>query len=486
MRILFLDIDTTRPDHLGCYGYHRPTSPNIDRLAARGVRFDNYYVTDAPCLPSRAALFSGRFGIQTGVVNHGGECAEMKGEGSARDFGWSHERWSWTQMMRARGLYTVSFSPFADRHSAWWFYQGFSEMHDTGKRGNERADEITPLALDWIQRNARKDNWFLHYNIWDPHTPYRTPESYGNPFADMPPPSWLTEELRAAHFASYGPHSAQDTAGYGPVPPKWPRVPAQIASMEDYRRWIDGYDVGIRYADHHAGLVLDALAKEGVLDDTIIMVSSDHGENQGELNIYGDHQTADHVTSRVPLILCGPGIAQGRVDRELRYNLDTPPTFADLVGAERPSKWEGRSYLPVLRGEACPGRPYLVVSQCAWSCQRAVRFDRYILVRTYHDGLKDFPPVMLFDIVADPHETRDLARSRPELVARGLAMLDEWHADVISRSDCDSDPLWKVIREGGPYHARVGKHLPDYCRRLTETGREHLADEIRRRHGLVR
>ena len=72
MRILYIDIDSQRPDHLGCYGYHRKTSPNIDRIAARGVRFENHYVTDAPCLPSRTAMWSGRFGIHTGVINHGG------------------------------------------------------------------------------------------------------------------------------------------------------------------------------------------------------------------------------------------------------------------------------------------------------------------------------------------------------------------------------------------------------------------------------
>ena len=83
MRILYLDLDTLRPDHLGCYGYHRNTSPNIDRIAAEGVRFDNYHCSDAPCLPSRTALMTGRFGIHTGVVGHGGTAADMRLEGAA-------------------------------------------------------------------------------------------------------------------------------------------------------------------------------------------------------------------------------------------------------------------------------------------------------------------------------------------------------------------------------------------------------------------
>ena len=86
MRILYIDIDSLRPDHLSCYGYHRQTSPNIDALATEGVRFDNVYASDSPCLPSRTALFGGRFGTKTGVVNHGGVYADLPLEGVNRGF----------------------------------------------------------------------------------------------------------------------------------------------------------------------------------------------------------------------------------------------------------------------------------------------------------------------------------------------------------------------------------------------------------------
>src|SRR5947207_10059506 len=87
MRILYVDCDTLRPDHLECYGYHRPTAPNDARLAADGVRFENCYVSDAPCLPSRTALFAGRIGIRTGVVSHSGTTRQMRypGDGHVTD-----------------------------------------------------------------------------------------------------------------------------------------------------------------------------------------------------------------------------------------------------------------------------------------------------------------------------------------------------------------------------------------------------------------
>ena len=210
MRILYLDIDTTRADHLGCYGYHRNTSPVIDQIASEGVTFTNCYVTDAPCLPSRSALISGRFGIHNGVVGHGGTTADPFIVGRERGFAASADRMYWAMCMNRAGLHTVTISPFAERHAAWQFYAGYREMYNPGKRGGERADEINPLAIPWLQRHAQEDNWFLHINYWDPHTAYRTPESFGNPFADDPPPGWLTEEIRQAHGQAWQRWSLQN------------------------------------------------------------------------------------------------------------------------------------------------------------------------------------------------------------------------------------------------------------------------------------
>ena len=75
-----------------------------------------------------------------------------------------------------------------------------------------------PVAIDWIKRNAKAENWFLHVNLWDPHTPYRAPAEFGEPFKDEPLPAWLTEEVRQKHWNSCGPHSAQEVMGFVPGP----------------------------------------------------------------------------------------------------------------------------------------------------------------------------------------------------------------------------------------------------------------------------
>ena len=208
MRVFYMDIDTLRPDHLGCYGYCRDTSPNIDRVASEGVRFENVYVSDAPCLPSRASLFTGRFGIHTGVVGHGGTAGDIRIEGREREFSTVASRNSWMSAMRQAGFYTVSVSPFAERHSAWWFCDGFREMYNPGKRGVEIASEVTPYALDWLRKHGKEDNWFLHVNFWDPHTGYRTPADFGKPFDGCPYDDWLTDEMISRHWSGYGPASA--------------------------------------------------------------------------------------------------------------------------------------------------------------------------------------------------------------------------------------------------------------------------------------
>lgn len=479
MRILYLDLDTLRPDHLGCYGYHRNTSPNIDSIAKIGIRCENYYTTDAPCLPSRSALFTGRFGIHTGVVGHGGTAADPYIEGYPRGFKSSASATAWMSMMRKAGFRTISISPFAERHSAWWFYTGFNEMYNTGKSGLERADEIVPTVLDWLKRNAHQDNWFLQVNLWDPHTPYRTPMEYGNPFEDEPPPAWMTEEIIKAHRAGFGPHSACEPIHFDePEHYPYPRVPTSIRSLTDWKMWIDGYDTGIKYMDDHIGQILDLLAHQGVLDETIVIISGDHGENQGELNVYGDHQTADHITCRVPMIIRWPGMQTAIVDQELHYNIDLPPTLMDLLGMEPPSIWDGKSYAETIRhGKPC-GHPYLVVSQCAWSCQRAVRWNKWIMIRTYHAGLKDFPPYMLFDLENDPHETRNMASQHPDVVSEGVRLLEEWHTRMMQTAPRNIDPLWTVMKEGGPHHTRG--ELENYCKRLRATGRGHHADNLER------
>ncbi len=481
MRVLYIDIDSQRPDHLGCYGYHRNTSPNIDALAAESVRFENVYVSDAPCLPSRSALWSGRCGFRNGAVGHGGTAGEPFVEGASRGFRNLFGSTGWMWALRQAGLYTATISSFGERHSAFHWYAGYNEIHNPGYNGLDVADDVTPVALEWLQRNGERENWFLHLNYWDPHTPYRTPPSFGNPFEQEPLAAWLTEDVRRERWESFGPHGAQEPHGYGSEAfyTHYPRIPAQLDSMETVKQWVDGYDVGVRYTDEHIGRVLNAMADRGILDDTVVIISADHGENQGELNVWGDHQTADQITCNVPLIVRWPGV-EPRVDSGLHYHFDWAATLIELAGGKVPGNWDGQAFSEAFQNGQEAGREYVVTSQNAWACQRGVRFENYICLRTYHDGYKNFEPVMLFDLVDDPHEQHDLAAEKPETVQRAMGLLADWQHDMLLRSAHNVDPMMSVLREGGPFHTRG--ELPAYLKRLRETGRAHHAERLAALH----
>jgi choline-sulfatase len=480
VRLIYFDIDTLRPDHLGCYGYDRGTSPVIDALAADGLRFDNVHASDTPCLPSRSALSSGRFGIRTGAVNHGGVATDPFPEGRRRGFRTRAAGDGWLAPLRALGWWTASISTFAERHSAYHFDAGFNECVNLGTNGMETADEVAAAAEVWLAANAGRDDWFLHVHLWDPHTPYRTPAAFGDPFAGDPAPEWLTEEVRAAHWDLPGPHSAQELAGFGPrdVWDRWPRQPLQAAGMEDVRRVYEGYDTGVRYADHHVGRVLETLDRLGLADGTAVLVTSDHGENLGELGIYCDHQTADQVTTRVPAVLTWPGMdtVAGRVDTGLHYQIDLVATVLELAGAEVPPRWDGASFAADLIAGRPTGRDHLVLSHAAWTAQRSVRFGRWICIRTYHDAFHGFPEVLLFDLEADPFEQHDVAADHPDVVAHAMDTLAGWGSDALDRSDAGVDPLWEVLHGGGPWHSRVD--VAAYLDRLRDTGRSGWAEHF--------
>jgi arylsulfatase A-like enzyme len=261
---------------------------------------------------------------------------------------------------------------------------------------------------------------------------------------------------------------------------KFPRQPGALDSLEQVRRVFDGYDTGVRYADNHFGRILQCLENLAVLDETAVIVSADHGESQGEFNIWGDHQTADHSTCRVPLVVRWPGCFEGgSVDGELHYQVDWAATLIEGAGGTVPPNWDGRSFWHSRKGGKPAGRPFLVMSQGAHICQRGIRFDAdgapYLCLWTLNPGYKMIEPVMLFDLSSDPHEQHDLSNDRPDLVDRALGHLATWHQAMIRTADTPVDPLMTALGEG-PLHAR-GK-LHHYAERLRATGRANQVQAL--------
>lgn len=484
MRILFIDIDTLRPDHMGCYGYHRNTTPNMDTISHEGIRFDNYYTSDAPCLPSRAALITGMFGFNNGAVGHGGTAADRTIYGPDRSFRDARDMGNFHHIFRKAGLHTASVSTFAERHSALWFNGGLNECYNMGKGGLESGEEVLPIALDWLDRKGSDDDWYFHFHIWDPHTPYRAPESFGNPFEDQALKPWLTEEVFHKHLKHAGPHSILDISMFDEkTSDRFPRQAGACRTYEEYKAFHDGYDTGILYADYIVGQVCDKLKDLGIYDETAIIITSDHGENMGELGIYAEHGTADEATCHIPMIIKWPAGQKDMVDRDYHYNLDILPTMASLFGLNHEDHWDGISYantiIPNTEKES-PKRDSLILSQNAHVCQRSALFDGWLYMRTIHDGFHLFDKEMLFNISEDPHETKDLKDQYPDLCARGAKYILDWQEDQMHKNPSLKDPMWTVMSEGGPFHTHTD--LPKYIQRLKDTGRQDGARRLEEKY----
>ena len=456
MKIIFIDIDTLRPDHMSCYGYHRKTTPNMDTIAQESLMLENCFASDTPCLPSRAALNHGRFGIKTGAIDHGNYYADPVNGNVPRGFQQLGKFKRWVDCIKNLGYKTISISSFGTRHDSYWSHSGYNEIYDCGKSGMEAAHEVIGTALNKIEENKDAENFFLHFHIWDPHTPYRTPESYGNPFEKEPVGNWYKSDLLEKHKNSYGMHSANYTIG-APKANLLPREVFKIDNLIDYKKWVDGYDVGIHYADYHIGLLIKKLKELNLYEDTAIIITSDHGENQGELNIYGDHQTADLITHRVPMIIKWQGV-KAKSNNKFYYQFDVAASIVELLGGKRPEGWDAQSFKDEFQSGEYQGRNELYLSHGPWSLQRSVIWEDYIYIHTYLDGLKELNENLLFNWKTDPHELEDLSHKMPEKVIEGSQMIMRWSNQMVSEGFLGYDPIMGLLKQNGPYHTTKQLH----------------------------
>ncbi len=489
MRVLYVDVDTLRADHLAPYGYSRRTAPNLERLAERSMLFDRYYCSDSPCLPSRAALFSGQFGITNGVVGHFGRAGQFRleaGHGSAPG------RPLAGQALQESGWYTAAVSMFAERHRAYWFCGNFREViRASGELNDEQAHQVNPVAIDWIRRNKDRDKWFLHVHYWEPHTDYLVgPEWVEKAASTGDVQSWPDEDTISTHGEQiYGPRSALDLhyTSRGPSRSAVPHaMPDAVRTRADFELLINGYDATILYWDHYFGQLLDVLDEVGLSQDTAIIVTGDHGESLGENGSYAEHGLANEPTTRVPLIVYWPGITDGlphdrRHRSELLYNIDLAPTLCDLLGVTVPPGWQGRSFAAALRNEEMDSRSYLVLGQGAHTYQRAVRTVDHLYVRTYHPGAFRAEWEQLFNVTADPYLSLDLFDEKPEMVAEMRSMLTEWWHSYAASPGSPPDPMQTTMRTGPTFYNDPGV----YASHLRATGRSHLADDLLARIGVA-
>ncbi|MBI3970236.1 MAG: sulfatase [Chloroflexi bacterium] len=477
MKVLYLDLDSLRRDHLGCYGYARPTTPNIDRIARDGARFTNMYAADTPCVPARASIFTGRWGIRTGLLTHGPRGEQIGSYGAPPDRAGSSAQIPQLQQhlsaqLGPRGLRTAVVSTFADQ--APWFTRGwesyFRPRWDLHAQHVE-APDINAFAIPWLREHARGD-FFLYVHYWDPHTPYTAPQAYVDRMLRHELPSWLTDE-RIRH----------DVETYGDLPQTAKSL--GILNRRDFDRWLAMYDAEIAFCDEHVGQLLDILESTGVLDDTLVLISTDHGENQGEHGVYGDHWGTFETDAHIWLVARWPngGITPGTLVDAACYTMDIGPTLCEVGGLNVPTGWQGRSFLGLARGgvEPEPKRDYVVLEHGLWSAQRAFCTvgrpgGDWKLIKSYHGGLFDWPLTQLFDQNNDPREEIDVSAARPDVLEELERRLRTWEEAQLGGRP---DPLREVAAEG-PHAVRWAHREFAHAVSSTPTRKVSSVSRIRR------
>lgn len=490
MRILYCDVDTLRPDHLGPYGYQRETCPNLSALSAEAVVFDRCFATDSPCVPSRAAFTSQESGIRTGAIGNAGLAAQLPFSGGNGKP--PRETYFGAHLYR-NSIPTTSFSCFPQRHQAYWFVGNFQEwlMPSESLGDDQMASVVVDKALEWLSGHAESESWFLHLHFWDPHTPYVMSPRWAYEVARTgPAPEWPDDETIRQHAAYYGPHGSVDLYednGRWSVPvPRAPRsdtMPDAIGTRDDFEMLINGYDGAIRYWDAEFGRLLGALESAGVLSETVVIVTSDHGECFGENACYGDHPFANEAVHRIPMIIRWPGVTNGvasdaRHSRALIYSIDLGPTMCELLELPVPDTWEGQSFAQAVRGLAYTGREHVVLSHGAYSSQRAIRTDTHLYIVTFNPGLFRLMPEQLYAIESDYNMTQNIIGEADERLVIALrAKLFDWWRRAVSASGRRGDPMLSGLYEAPDDAFPVAPYLE----RLERTGRSELAEDLRRR-----
>ncbi|WP_130859083.1 sulfatase family protein [Gracilibacillus phocaeensis] len=465
MRILYIDIDSMRPNHMGAYGYHRNTTPNMDQIARQGTRFSKAYCASSPCVPSRASFASGLFGIHSGVMTHWGPGCDFR-------YTSDPDRPMFMRLLRQNGYKLTTFSSFADRHDAFWYMAGWNEVHTHSlKKGDENADEVLDAVFPWLDQRGQEEDYFLHIQFWDPHRQYTMPESYATMFEKEAAPAWPDEAEITKQQDSYAPYGARMLfPGSNKSPFSY--LPDRIQDRQDFIQFVNTYDGAVRYLDDQLGLLFDKLEQLGIMEDTAIIISADHGEAMGEHSVYGDHTCADEAVHHIPMIIKWPG--QTSVNQEyhdLVYNVDLIATICDLLGISVPKKWDGCSFAGLISdSEAYTPREFLVWDHALYSVGRSVRTDKWLLMRTYHPGVVPLEPVELYDMKNDPYMTNNLAPSQPDIVKDLDHLLMEWWHEQVGQPGSAPDPL-PLIVESGPYKYIQEQQWAD---NLREVGREDL------------
>jgi len=415
--IIIVDIDTLRADHLGCYGYERDTSPNLDAFARESLRFDWAFSQAANTPPSQTSILTGLYPSTHGMIEDDDRVPESIT--------------TLAEALAAHGWRTAAFVDGGYMSGKFGIGQGF-ELYEDEPGGTGLAG-IGPRVARWVEEHAA-ETFLLLIHTYDVHAPYAPPEPYRSMFLEgLEPPtpgfvpdSETLEEIRLS---------------------VWSDEPLSLPH-HDLAHAKALYDGEIRKVDAWFGRFLERLERLGLDERAIVVVLSDHGE---EFQEHGSvlHAKLYSTVTRIPLLIRIPGWERPAVIPDVVESVDLMPTLLDLAGVPIPEGVQGRSLLPLMRGEEAG--PRYAFGESPFFGQRRFVADgeRRLFVA------KENPVRELFGFRADPLELNDVSAEHAEEVERLARVLAEWEERVQraaiqlvgSEGAEEVEPLPEEIRE---------------------------------------
>ncbi|HXF60588.1 MAG TPA: sulfatase [Caldilineaceae bacterium] len=426
--IVLLGIDSLRRDHMSCYGYHRLTTPHLDRFAQEGTLFENTFSAHIPTTSAYASMLTGLDVFSTQVV-------ALRHKGGLRP-----EVATLAEILKNEG-YNTTCVGFTGNPSSRGFdkYLDYAGWGSWNEGRSPKAENLNAVALPELDRLAKqRQPFFLFLRHMDPHAPYLPPAPFERMFYhgnETDPKNKSMEPVMAFKpfrdfFASWMPPGITD---------------------KDYV--IAQYDGAIAYMDAAIQSIFTALEAKGLAENTIVVVNGDHGETLYEHECYFDHHGLYEPTLVVPLIIRYPGVVPaGKRIKGYNQHKDLVPTILELAGIQREDlRFDGRSLMQMVRGEVASFEPEMYITECTWMRKHGWRTPEWKLIVALEPDFHFKPAVELYNLISDPGENHNLAESEPEIVAMLKARMEAW----IAKREAETG-LPNPIHHQGDWHGHAG------------------------------
>lgn len=415
--VILISVDTLRADHLSCYGYARETCPHIGTLAQEGVTFLNTYVSSPWTLPSHVSLLTSLHGVHHQVY-HGDESMDPILVTLA-------------DVLRQHGLYCAAFTGGGFVSSIYGFSKGFDTYsEDAGNVfSQDSAEHLFRLVSEWLDSHKDK-GFFLFLHTYQPHNPYDCPYPYKTMF--------LEEEAKWRHL-----DLMNFLGGKQGI--------FKALSEEERQNVIGLYDGEIRYTDEELiGPLIDKLKKIGIYDQTMIVFTSDHGEEFYDHQGWGHGHSVYDESLKVPLVIKFPGNRfKGRKIQYFVSLVDIFPSILEELGIRlKELEMDGKSLFPVIRGEEKRNRMFfadiasnVLDSHIPQKISTNSGEEKLILNNRFSKEDLEFflfppplsNPVEVYDLVQDPKERRNIANGRSELANQMIQEIEKIYKEAEKR-----------------------------------------------------